>query len=385
MKSFKYKAFTPNKQIAGKLNNCLNLCRELYNSALQERRDAYRLNQISLNYYTQANQLSDIKEIRDDLNNVHSQVLQDVLKRLDKTFKAFFSRVKKGDKKCGFPRFKGENFFDSFCFPQSGWKLQGDKLTLSKIGTLKLRLSRKIKGKIKTVIIKKEIDGWYVIFACETEKALLAKTSKSVGIDVGIKTFAALSNGDEIPNPKLLRQSEKRLKTAQRNVSRKVKRSESRKKAVTLLRKQHLRIKRQRLDFLHKESLNLVRKYDEIAVEDLNIKNMVKNHHLAKSISDASWGNFLNILTAKAENAGREIWKVNAKNTSQNCSGCDTKVPKSLSVRIHQCSNCGLEICRDLNAAKNILKRAVGLTVGTLTYLNRDSVVSESPSITASV
>jgi putative transposase len=376
MKSFKYKVFTPNKQIAGKLNNCLRLCRELYNSALQERRDAYRLNQISLNYYDQANQLSDIKEIRDDLQDVHSQVLQDILKRLDKTFKAFYARAKKGQ--AGFPRFKGENQFDSFCFPQSGWKLEGDKLTLSKIGTLRLRLSREIKGKIKTVTVKKEIDGWYVIFACETEKELLKNTGESVGIDVGIKTFAKLSNGQEIPNPKFYRTSEAKLKRAQRKVSRKKKGSNRRRKTVKLLRKQHLKIKRQRLDFLHKESLKLVRKYDEIAVEDLRITNMVKNHHLAKSIADASWGNFLNILTAKAENAGREIWKVNAKNTSQDCFACGEKVPKSLSERTHHCSNCGIILDRDENAAKNILKRA-GQTRKDVTYAVGQSVSLESP------
>lgn len=376
MKSFKYKVFTPNIQAAGKLNNCLRLCRELYNSALQERRDAYRLNQVSLNYYDQANQLSDIKEIRDDLQGVHSQVLQDILKRLDKTFKAFYARAKKGQ--AGFPRFKGENGFDSFCFPQSGWKLEKDRLTLSKIGTLRLRLSREIKGKIKTVTVKKEIDGWYVIFACETEKELLEKTGESVGIDVGIKTFAKLSNGQEIPNPKFYRNEEAKLKRAQRKVSRKKKGSNRRRKTVELLRKQHLKIKRQRLDFLHKESLKLVRKYDEIAVEDLRITNMVKNHHLAKSIADASWGNFLNILTAKAENAGREIWKVNAKNTSQDCFACGEKVPKSLSVRVHHCSNCGIILDRDENAAKNILKRAVGRTVKDVTYAVGQSVSLES-------
>jgi|SRR5215204_388531 len=164
MKAYKYKVKTPNKQVRIKLTNCLTLCRELYNSALQERRDAYRLNRISLNYYDQANQLSEIKEIRDDLQEVHSQVLQNILKRLDKTFKAFFARVKRGEK-AWFPRFKGENRFNSFCYPQSGWRLEGDRLKLSKIGTLRLRLSQKIEGKIKTITVKKEVDGWYVIFA----------------------------------------------------------------------------------------------------------------------------------------------------------------------------------------------------------------------------
>jgi putative transposase len=366
MKSFRYKLFTPNKITANRLDDCLNLCRELYNAGLQERREAYILNQVSLNYYAQANQLSSIKKIREDLNNVHSQVLQDVLKRLDKSFKAFFSRIKKGEK-AGLPRFKRENRFKSFCFPQSGWKLIGDRLQLSKIGTLRIRFSRKIEGKIKTVTVKKEVDGWYVILVCDTPKNPLPKTGKSVGIDLGIEKFATLSDGKEIPNPKLFRQSEKQLKRAQRKVSRKKKGSISRRKAVNLLRKKHLKIKRQRLDFLHKASLKIVRNYDCIAFENLQIRNLIRNNHLAKSISDASWGNFLIMLTAKAENAGRVILKVNPQNTSQSCSCCGNKVSKSLSVREHRCQFCGIILARDLNAAINIYKRAVGQTEKDLT------------------
>lgn len=383
MKAYKYKIKRPTKAVIARFEQTLSLCRELYNAALQERRDAWAMNRIGISYVEQANQLGDIKAVRDDLETVHSQVLQDVLKRLDKTFKAFFGRVRKGEK-AGFPRFKGKNFFDSFCFPQSGFKLVGDKLTLSKIGTMRIRLSREVVGKIKTCTIKREVDGWYVIFMAETEKELLEKTGESIGIDVGLENFATLSNGEQIENPRFLRQSESRLKTAQRAVSRKKKGGNSRKKSVRLLRKQHLKITRQRQDFCHKTANSIVGRFDEIAVENLQIRNMVKNHHLAKSIADASWGNFLQTLQNKAENAGKRVWKVNPNGTSQTCI-CGETVKKTLSVRHHQCSKCGLSLHRDIVSAKVILKRAVGQTVEELTYGNSHRVSSESPSITASV
>ena len=268
MKAYKYKIRRPSKAIVAKFEQTLDLCRELYNAGLRERRDAWKLNRISLSYVEQANQLSEIKAVRDDLETVHSQVLQDVLKRLDKTFKAFFGRVKKGEK-AGFPRFKGASRFDSFCFPQSGFKLVGDKLTLSKIGSVRIRLSREIVGKIKTCTIKGEVDGWYVVFTLDVEKELLEKTGASVGVDVGVENLATLSNGEQIENPRFLRESERRLKTAQRNMSRKKKGGNNHKKAVRLLKKQHLKIKRQRADFLHKTANSIISRFDEIVVEEL--------------------------------------------------------------------------------------------------------------------
>ncbi len=385
MKAFRFKIKRPTKAIVLRFEQTLDLCRELYNAGLQERRDAWKLNRISISYVEQANQLGEIKAVREDFGEVHSQVLQDVLKRLDKTFKAFFGRVKKGEK-AGFPRFKGKNCrrCDSFCFPQSGFKLVGDKLTLSKIGNMRIRLSREIEGKIKTCAVKREVDGWYVIFTAETEKELLEKTGKSIGVDVGLENFATLSNGEQIENPRFLRQSERRLKIAQRAVSRKKKGSNCRRKSVCLLRKQHLRVTRQRQDFCHKTANNLVARFDEIAVENLSIHKMAKNHHLAKSIADASWGNFLQTLQNKAENAGKRVWKVNPNGTSQTCV-CGGTVKKTLSVRRHHCVQCGHSGHRDIVSAKVILKCAVGQTVEELTYGTSHRVSSESPSITASV
>ena len=357
MKSYKFKIRRPAKNIVEKFEQTLELCRELYNAGLQERREAWNFSRISINYFSQANQLSEIKETRKDLKTVHAQVLQDVLRRLDKSFKAFFNRVQKGEK-AGFPRFKGQKRFDSFCFPQSGFKLIGDKLKLSKIGSFRIRLSREIKGQIKTCKIKREVDGWYVVFTAETENNLLPKTGKTIGIDVGLINFATLSDGEVVDNPHFLKAAEKRLKRANRSVSKKKKGSSNRRKAVLLLRKQHLKIKRQRQDFLHKISRSLINRFDEIGVEDLQIKNIVKNHFLAKSVMDASWGTFLQMLVYKAESAGRRVWKVDPKNTSQNCSKCGVKIQKSLKMRVHICNNCETVLDRDHNAAINIKGRA---------------------------
>lgn len=360
IKSYKFKIRKPNKEIVQTFEQWLDICRELYNAGLQERRDAWKLNKENISYFDQQNQIPELKKSRKDLKQVYNRVLLDSLRRLDKTFKNFFRQIKKGEK-AGYPRFKSDKRFNSFCFNQVGFKLQGDKLKLSKIGTVRIHLSREIEGTIKTCTIKRQVDGWFVIFVVECEPKPLKKTGKTVGIDVGLNKFATLSDGETIENPKLLRASERRLKTAQRNVTRKKIGSNNRKKAVRLLRKQYLKIKRQRKDFLFKLANNLVKEYDEIAVEELNIKGMLKNHHLAKSISDASWAMFISILESKAEEAGKRVWKVNAKNTSQDCSGCGERVCKSLAVRIHKCDKCGLEMDRDLNASINIKARALPL------------------------
>jgi len=355
IKSYKFKIRRPSKAFVARFEQTLDICRELYNAALQERRDAWRLNRISVSYFEQANQLSEIKAIRSDLKTVHSQILQDVLKRLDKTFKAFFARVEKGEK-AGFPRFKSANRFNSFCYPQSGFRLDGDKLTLSKIGTVRIRLSRITQGKVKTCTIKREINGWFVVFTVETEKELLPKTGKSIGIDAGIESFMTLSDGTQIENFKFFEASQRRLRVAQRSVSRKKKGSNSRGKAVVNLKKIHQKIKHQRNDFQHKISTKLVKDFDLIAIEKLNISGMSKGF-LAKQIHDAAWSSFFSKLKYKAENAGRELKEVNPAGTSQTCV-CGETVKKDLSVRWHHCRNCGYKNHRDIVSSQVILQRA---------------------------
>jgi putative transposase len=355
MKAYKYK-LKPSAKIVAIFESWLAILCELYNAALQERRDAYQINHLSINYLAQANQLPEIKTERPDLARVHSQVVQNVLKRVAFAFDNFFRRVKEGQKP-GYPRFRSRPRYDSFTYPQSGFSLKGKKLHLSKIGKVKLHLTRSIEGEIKTCTIKLEADGWYVIFAVEESKKEVAPAPKeSVGVDVGIESFATLSDDEAAPieNPHYFRRAERKLRRAGRQVSRRIKGSKRRKKAVRLLAKKHLKVKRQRRDFHFKEARKLVAQYQSIKVEDLNIKGMVKNHHLAKSISDAGWGQFIMIIINKAEEAGRRVIKVNPSYTSQDCSRCGHRNRITLATRIYRCSQCDLVIHRDRNGAKRI-------------------------------
>ncbi len=357
MKAFKYK-LRPSKTIAARFGATLDICRELYNASLQERRDSYRRTGTGVNFAGQSRQLPEIKVEREDVAGVFSQVLQDVLHRSDKAFAAFFRRVKAGQTP-GYPRFKGTYRYNSLTYPQAGFRLDGDKLHLSKIGSVRLRLSRPIEGRIKTCTIKREADGWYVIFAVEPDRsAYYPRTGDDVGVDVGIENLATLSTGEVIENPRHLAKAEARLKTAQRKVSRRKRASRRRRKAVRLLAKQHQKVVRQRADAHHKAALSLVQEFDRIAFEDLNISGLLKNHHLAKAISDVGWNQFIAITTSKAESAGRRVVKVAAQYTSQDCSGCGARVRKSLGVREHRCIACGLVLHRDHNAALNINGRA---------------------------
>jgi putative transposase len=356
-KSFKYK-LTPTPEQEQALAFVVRRCRELYNAALQERRDAWHKCGVSVTAAGQSAQLPAVKAVRPEYHDIHSQVLQDVLTRLDRAFHAFFRRVKAGETP-GYPRFQGASRYHSFTYKQfgNGATLDHGFLVLSKIGRMALRWSRPLEGTPKTVTISREADGYYGCFSCaDIPVEPLPPTGQETGIDVGVASFATLSNGEHIFNPRWYRKAERRLKTAQRCVSRRKKGSQRRRKAVTLLAKAHLKVKRQRQDFHHKEALKLVQQHDTIYLEDLRVANMVRNHRLAKSISDASWAQFRAILAAKAVYAGRRVAAVPPAYTSQDCSGCGKRVRKSLSVRTHICPNpdCGLVLDRDENAAKNI-------------------------------
>jgi putative transposase len=389
VKAYKYK-LKPSAKIIAIFESWLALMCELYNAALQERRDAYRINHLSINYTAQANQLPEIKKDRPEFARIHSQVIQNVLKRVEFAFDNFFRRVKEGQR-AGFPRFRSRSRYNSFTYPQSGFSLKGRKLQLSKIGKVGLHLSRPIEGEIKTCTIKREADGWYVILAVEEPKKEVALAPKeSVGVDVGIESFATLSDDEAAPieNPQYFRQAERDLKKAQRRISRRVKGSKGRKKAVRLLQKKHLKVKRQRRDFHFKEARKLVSQYQSIKVEDLNIRGMVKNHHLAKSISDAGWGQFIMIVIFKAEEAGRTVIKVNPSYTSQDCSRCGHRNRITLATRIYRCSRCGLVIHRDRNGAKRIEQKGRAVPSGSGRGVVREeprtyrAADPESPAIT---
>ncbi|MEW6207171.1 MAG: transposase [Acidobacteriota bacterium] len=355
LKTFKYRIY-PSRAQRTRLESTLGLCCELYNAALQERRDAYRISGKSITCYDQITQLPDIKEIRPELNTVHSQVLQEVLRRLDKAFDAFFRRVRDGEKP-GFPRFRSRSRYDSFTYSQSGFAIESGKLRLSKIGRVKIKLHRPIEGKIKTLTITRMATGkWYACFSAECDIEPLPFTLETAGVDCGLKEFAVLSNGEAIANPKFFRSEEKRLAKAQRKLSAAKKGSPERKKARKAVAHIHERIANKRRNFAHKESRKLANRFGIIVFENLNISGMLKNSRLAKSIADAAWNGLVQFTTYKAESAGRCVVQVNPQGTSQMCSGCGEIVSKSLSVRLHSCSECGLTIDRDRNAAINILR-----------------------------
>ncbi len=342
------------------LSNTLELCRWVYNETLAARKNAWEREQKSLTRYDTIKMLPAWKESKPELSQVYSQVLQEVCTRVDLAFKAFFRRVKAGGEKPGYPRFRGYGRYDSFTYPQTGFELRDSGLKLSKIGVVKIILHRPICGNLKTLTIRRDrVGNWYACFSCEVASDPLPKSEKAVGIDVGLESFATLSNGEKVDNPRFFGSDEKELVKAQRKLSKAEKGTPARTKRRKAVQHIHQRIANRRKDFAHKLSRSLVNEYGIIALEKLNGKNMLQNHHLAKSISDAAWYQLVQYVTYKAEYAGREVVLVDPRNTSKRCSRCGTLVEKSLAVRVHNCPTCGLVIDRDENAAINIL--ALGL------------------------
>lgn len=357
MISYKFRLY-PTKTQAEKLNKQLGSHRWLYNQALEQRKTAYEQRAESLNYRMQAAWLTQERFASNQrVQTVNVSACQRTLKRLDKAFAAFFRRVKAGETP-GYPRFKGYNRFNSIEYTYSdGAKLKDGSLYIQHVGNIRIKQHRPIEGKIKTAIIKRKADKWFVCFSIEQDPQPQPKTRESIGLDMGLLHLVITSDGEFFDAPKYLRKSERRLRIIQRCVARRKKGSNRRNKAVSKLQRCHDYIANQRRDTAHKISRKLIDRYDLIAVEDLNVSGMVKNHSLAKSISDAAWSTFQDILISKAENAGKMVVKVDPKYTSQECSGCGEIVKKDLSVRVHSCPHCGLELDRDINAAKNILAR----------------------------
>ena len=353
-KSFKYRLFT-NKNQELKLNSLFDSARFLYNCALEQRIVCWGQWHKSINYYDQANTLKEIRSFDEGIAQLNYSASQEILRRLDKAFQAFFRRLRSGDKP-GFPRFKGRDRFDSITFPAygDGIRLKAGKLYIQNVGSVRIKLHRPFEGKIKTVTIKQQNERFYASFSCDdVAPKILAPCTEEIGIDVGIKSFATMSNGEIIDNPKHLKHNEANLKELHRQHSKKRTRK-TRKKLARL----HAKVGNQRRDFLHKVSRKIVNRFGFIFLEDLKPKEMVNGNHkvLNKYINDAAWALFFDLLSYKAEEAGRKLIKVNPRGTTQACSQCGKIVPKDLSVRVHACS-CGLVIDRDLNAARNILRR----------------------------
>lgn len=353
-RTFKYRLYPTRNQVAALEGQLGEACR-LYNAALQERRDAWRINSVSINFYTQANQLKEIRAAG-DLALVNYQTCQDVLMRVDRAFKDFFARVKRGVK-VGFPRFKSITRYDSYTFPTygNGCKLLPcSKLRVQGVGDIKLKLHRPVNGKIKTATLKREVGRWYVCFSVECEPVPLPPCNKAVGVDVGISVFATLSDGTEVENPRYLETAKAKLRRANRKVSRRKKGSARKRKALQLLQRVHTHIRNRRSDFHHKTSRQIVNNFGLVVVEDLNVKGLASGM-LSGPVLDAAWSSFVHKLSYKAECAGRKLMKVDPRGTSQRCV-CGIPVPKTLSQRWHSCESCGLSVGRDLASALEILR-----------------------------
>ncbi len=376
-----------NKEQTAVVEMWLELLRLQYNYRLGERFSWWEENRCPINacplvmpipqlrdnpdYYSQKKDLVNTKDKFREYKLIHSQVLQDCIKRVKLAFDRWL-KTDKNRQRCGKPRFKGRGRYRSFTYPQIKQDcIEGNKINLPKIGKVKLIQHRPLPDgfQIKTVTITRKADGYYVTLSLEdksvpTFNSDVEPTLKNtLGIDMGLKDFLVTSDGESVPIPQYYRKSQKRLKTLQKRLSRKKKGSNGWLKAVKAVAKQHKKVADKRKDF-HFQTANklLSKKADIIAHEKLNIKGLTKTK-LSKSINDAGWGQFLSILTLKAENAGKKTIAVNPQNTSQDCSNCGEKVPKELSQRTHSCPHCCIIIDRDLNAAVNIKNRAAGHSV----------------------
>ncbi len=371
------------------MENWLNSLCGLYNGAVAERKESYRITGKSVTYSGQQSELPRMKKADPALKMVHSQVLQDCLQRVDKAYHKFFSdivRKKLGEKlKVGYPRFKKLGKYGSFTYPQV-WMKQKDRVTrvvkfrhngssrnavivLPGIGEVKIRLHRQLDwSNARTVTVKRSPSRkWYVCVSVEVlHQPSLTDNGKKTGVDVGVLRTATISDGSFREHPKFIYKSEKKIKKVQKVLSRKERGSGGYRKQKLILAKRHEKIANQRKDFLHKMSLWLVVMYAYIAFEKLNIQAMVKNRHLAKAILDAGWGTLIRFVTYKSMMLrGNDVIRVNPAYTTQDCSRCGYRVPKTLADRMHRCPHCGLEMDRDQNAANVIELRAFGSnTVG---------------------
>jgi putative transposase len=360
-KTFRYRIY-PTKAQATKLIHALDQCRWLYNNTLAYRRDAWETEQRNAGWYETKRRIPLLKAERPALATVHSQVLQNVTERLELAFQAFFRRVKAGEEP-GYPRLRGVGRYSSLTYPQygNGATLTDDRLYLSKIGHVAIVLHRPLEGTPKTVTITHSSSGnWYVAFSCEWEPTPLPETEPVVGIDVGLHSFATLSDGTAIENPRFFRSEERALAKVQRAHSKLDKGTPRRRKHRKAVARVHERIAWRRQNHAHQHSRLIVNAHQVIAVEDLAVNRLVHNHCLAKSISDAAWAEFATFLAYKAAWAGRQYVAVNPAYTSQDCHGCGHRQKMPLADRVYRCPCCGGAWDRDHNAALNILAR--GLT-----------------------
>jgi putative transposase len=362
-KAFKYRVYLTNGQ-RRILEQQLEECRWVYNETLAYRKRAYEAEQRTANWYETKRLLPIWKATRPALKLVHSQALQNVTERVDLAFRSYFRRVKEGANDVGFPRFKQFGRYDSITYPQygNGIRLEGARLIVSKIGAVKLVLHRPIDGTPKTVTLTRSATGkWYACLSCETEAKEMEPTEQIVGVDVGLASFATLSNGEQIENPRFYRKDEADLKRVQKrkDAAKNAQDWDENAKQKGILSRIHERIGNRRADFAHKRSRELVNQYQVIVFEDLAPLEMGRSKGMRKSIMDVAWTQFIGMTIGKAAEAGRTVMLINPRNTSKICSQCGVLVQKTLRDRTHTCPACGLVMDRDVNAARNILQRGL--------------------------
>ncbi len=325
-KAFKYRLY-PTQPQQKDLERTLSLCRHLYNAALQERREAYKKTGRTVGFYEQKRYLPEIRTELPEYKGIHSQVLQNVIERVDRAFQGFFRRLRHrvaqptAGQKAGYPRFKGPGRYDAFTFPQAGTtgvKLQkgGKRVLLFGIGSVKVKLHRPLEGKLKTATVKREGEAWYIVFVCEVEPQPLPQNNETIGIDLGTNPhFLVTSEGEMVEATRYFKKAEDKLARAQRSLSRKKPGSKRRKEARKRVARLHRKIANQRRDFHHKTARRLINRYGTIVHEDLNILGLARSR-TAKGVLDAGWAQFLQILAYKAEEAGRRVVGVDPKHTS---------------------------------------------------------------------
>ncbi len=365
-KAFKYRLY-PNRAQTEALSEILETHRRLYNAGLDERRAAWENERHSVRYTEQSARFKEERRSNEFYARLNFSSAQATLRRLNLAFEAFFRRVKAGENP-GYPRFKGRSRFESICFPSygDGCRMREDeqgraRLYLQNIGQIKVKLHRPWEGTIKTVTVKREVDKWYVILSCDLgEVTTPCHRGPAVGIDLGLKAFLVTSDGWKVDPPRFYLEAQTRLRRLQRRVARRKKGSGRWRKACRDVARLHGHIANQRRDFHHKTARTLVQQYGTIYVEDLNIKGIARTR-LAKSTHDVGWGQFVNILSSKAEEAGAQVKRVDPAYTTQACSRCGAipEVRLTLRDRMYSCDSCGFTADRDENAALNVL--AVGL------------------------
>lgn len=389
VRTYQYRLYPTNAQTAA-LNDLLEMGRQFYNYALHHRRERWEESRHHVTYSEQAALWRDWRNETPDNNSLRRLNMtagQQLLRRLDKAYQAFFRRIKAGETP-GHPRFKGKNRFHSLEYKHGdGCKLFTDEQNrtlfyVQNVGEIKVKYHRPLPAgcTIKHVIIKRSLRKWYICLQLELTGAYTPQrpVDHPVGIDMGLLHLLALSDEQTMDNPRWLRQSQADLRVKQRTLSRRKRGSRRRHKAAFQVAKLHDHIANQRRDFWHKETRKLAGKYDLIGIEGLSLQFMTQNGHLAQSAHDAALGQFRQLLAYKAAEAGTQVVAVNPKHTSQVCSGCEMMVPKELKVRTHDCPHCGLTLDRDVNAARNILTLALQSARTELSGANVDQQVMRS-------